>query len=86
MKAVLGYVVLFLSILHYNDGAKILGVFPFPAPSHYMLGSTLMKGLAEAGHDVTMVSPFVEKNPPEKGTYTEVVLDDIMKDMVSKYR
>ena len=57
-----------------TDGAKILGIFPVPAPSHYILGSSLMRGLAEKGHDVTFISPFPEKNPPKNGTYTDVLL------------
>lgn len=43
---------------------KILGIFPTDAPSHYVLGSRLMKALAEKGHEVTIIAPFKEKNPP----------------------
>ncbi|KAL5273665.1 UGT2A1.2 family protein [Megaselia abdita] len=42
---------------------KILGVFPFAATSHYIVGSSLMKGLAEKGHDVTIIAAFKEKSP-----------------------
>ncbi|XP_018579882.1 UDP-glucuronosyltransferase 2B10-like [Anoplophora glabripennis] len=56
----------------------LVGVFPFGAPSHYILGSTLMKGLTEAGHDVTMISPFKEKNPPKGGKWTEIIIDELM--------
>lgn len=42
---------------------KILGVFPFAASSHYIVGSALMKGLAEKGHDVTIIAAFKEKSP-----------------------
>jgi hypothetical protein len=54
--------------------ARILGVFPGPIPSHYFLSNSLMKGLAEKGHDVTMISPFVDKIPPKNGSYTKIVL------------
>nr|QIK00374.1 UDP-glycosyltransferase [Xylotrechus quadripes] len=54
--------------------SRILIVFPMPAKSHYILGNTLARTLAEAGHDVTMVSPFAEKNPPKNGTYRDVQL------------
>ena len=54
--------------------AKILGVFPMAAPSHYILGNNLMRGLAEKGHDVTVISPFTEKNPPKNGSYRDIVL------------
>lgn len=55
---------------------KILGVFPTPAPSHYNVGKSLMKGLAAAGHDVTIASPFKEKNPIKN--YREVQLTKIL--------
>ncbi|CAG9853563.1 unnamed protein product [Phyllotreta striolata] len=42
--------------------AKILMVFPTPAPSHYFLGKSLAKGLVNAGHQVTMVNAIEEKN------------------------
>ncbi|KAF5298652.1 hypothetical protein FQA39_LY11728 [Lamprigera yunnana] len=41
--------------------AKILGVFPMPSKSHHILGESLLQGLAKAGHDVTMLSPFISK-------------------------
>ncbi|XP_018579880.1 UDP-glucuronosyltransferase 2B10 [Anoplophora glabripennis] len=78
MSARVSLLLLFLGIINGNQGARILGVFPFGAPSHYILGSTLMKGLAEAGHDVTIISPFKEKNPPKGGKWTEIILDDLM--------
>ncbi|CAH1153880.1 unnamed protein product [Phaedon cochleariae] len=55
---------------------RILGVFPLGMPSHYFLGNSLLKGLAEAGHDVTIVTVFHEKNPPN-GTYREIFLDGV---------
>jgi hypothetical protein len=69
-------VLLFGLLLLHNGvhGARILGVFPVGAPSHYILGNSLLKGLAEKGHDVTMVSPFAEKNPPKNGSYRDIVL------------
>ncbi|XP_044265189.1 uncharacterized protein LOC123011680 [Tribolium madens] len=40
------------------DCARILGIFHFPSKSHHILGSKLLKTLAEKGHDVTMISPY----------------------------
>lgn len=54
---------------------KILGVFPTAAPSHHIVGSALMRGLAADGHEVTIISPFKEKNPIPN--YTEVHLEGI---------
>ncbi|RZC32757.1 UDPGT and/or Glyco tran 28 C domain containing protein, partial [Asbolus verrucosus] len=65
---------LFVLILNNAQSAKILGIFPVPAPSHYILGSALMKGLAEKGHDVTFISPYREKNPPKTGSYRDITL------------
>lgn len=41
----------------------ILGVFPTMATSHYKLGHSLMKGLAMAGHNVTVISPYPLNRP-----------------------
>lgn len=57
------------------DAYKILGIFHTGSPSHYYVGRALMKGLATDGHDVTIISPFKEKNPISN--YNEVYLDGI---------
>lgn len=51
-------VLLLLSLSCGVFGAKILAIFHFPCKSHHILGSTLLKNLADRGHQVTMVSPF----------------------------
>lgn len=63
----------FITILTAGDAARILGVFPVAAYSHYALGSRLMKELAEKGHYVTIITPFREKNPPKN--YREIFLE-----------
>lgn len=60
-----------------SDAYRILGIFPAPAYSHFALGSRLMKGIAEKGHDVTMIAPFKEKKPL-KG-YREIILEEVAK-------
>jgi hypothetical protein len=74
-----------LCILDAAHSARILGVFPAPVPSHYILSNTLMKGLAEKGHDVTMVSPFVDKIPPKNGSYTNIVLTGFAEEHERKF-
>jgi hypothetical protein len=74
-------ILLLLTAAFLTDGAKILGVFPVPGRSHYLLGSTLLKALAEKGHDVTMISCFGEKDPPKNGTYRDVVVSGLLKAM-----
>lgn len=68
-------IIIFVCIIFGStNSARILGVFPTPSPSHYILGNALLKGLAERGHDVTMISPYSEKNPPRNGSYRDIVL------------
>lgn len=37
---------------------NILGIFPTMSKSHYIAGGALMKHLAAAGHNVTVISPY----------------------------
>ncbi|CAG9834234.1 unnamed protein product [Diabrotica balteata] len=69
--------VLVFCSLSYVSPLKVLGVFPYAAPSHYFLGNELMKGIAAAGHDVTMITVFEDKNPPK--TYRQLVLKEVHK-------
>ncbi|KAJ8954689.1 hypothetical protein NQ318_011381 [Aromia moschata] len=57
---------------------RILVIFPMESGSHYILGSAVARTLVEAGHDVTLVSPFEQKNPPKNGTWRDVVLPGLM--------
>ncbi|XP_023027173.2 UDP-glycosyltransferase UGT5 [Leptinotarsa decemlineata] len=68
-----------LFLIRLNKCARILGVFPCASPSHYILDNALMRGLAEAGHDVTLISPFTEKDPPKNGSWREIILDGFVK-------
>ncbi|XP_058820278.1 UDP-glycosyltransferase UGT5-like [Topomyia yanbarensis] len=43
---------------------KILGLFPHPAISHFHFFEPVLKGLAAAGHEVTVVSHFPNAKPP----------------------
>ncbi|XP_065223884.1 UDP-glucosyltransferase 2-like [Planococcus citri] len=45
----------------FGYGAKILGIFPLPYKSHFATTSSVMKSLVDAGHEVTMVSPFASE-------------------------
>jgi hypothetical protein len=38
-----------------------------------------MKGLAEKGHDVTVISPYPEKDPPKNGSYVDITLTSFAK-------
>nr|CAD7591387.1 unnamed protein product [Timema genevievae] len=52
--------------------ANILGIFPFPARSHLILITSLMKELASRGHQVTVVSHFPQEKPLQN--YTDIKL------------
>lgn len=73
------------TVLASSECAKILGIFPIAAISHNILSYKLMKGLAEAGHDVTMISPYPLKDPPKNGTYTDIILDGFAEEFQGKY-
>ena len=80
-------VVLILLTNHNANCAKILGVFTAPGRSHYLLGSTLMKALADKGHDVTVISSFGEKEPPKtKGTYRDIVITEVLDNMKGTFK
>lgn len=54
------------------NGLRILGLFIHPGLSHFHFFHPVLRGLAEAGHEVTVVSELPDPNPP-KG-YTDLVL------------
>lgn len=59
----------------YVKSYKILGITPIAAPSHYIVNRALMRGLAADGHEVTLISPFKDENPPPN--YNEIHLNGI---------
>lgn len=64
MKSKLLPVILILLLcVTINESYKILGIFHTHSKSHYIAGGALMKGLAEKGHDVTVISPFPQEKP-----------------------
>lgn len=67
-----------------SDAYKVLGVFPTMSKSHYILGSKIMKELADKGHEVTVLTPF----PMHKGVgnLTEVLVDGIIEKTACKYK
>lgn len=67
------FVWIFCIFAHTVISYKFLGILPTASKSHYYIGHNLLKGLAEEGHDVTVMSPFQEKNPIPN--YKEVFLE-----------
>lgn len=67
--------VLLLYIWYQNvQSYNILAVLPAPSKSHYYIGQSLMEGLVENGHHVTVISSFQENRPIEN--YTEIFLEN----------
>ncbi|XP_062541390.1 uncharacterized protein LOC134209418 [Armigeres subalbatus] len=77
MEVFAGLLLAFMSIagLDHTDAARILGVFPTPSKSHWILGSALLKELALDGHEVTDVSPFKLAKPPANYHHVEIETD-----------
>lgn len=66
MKLSLGKIFLCFGLLcTAANAANILVVLPMPARSHSNIVSSLAKELAVRGHNVTFVTFFPEKNPPD---------------------
>lgn len=84
MKLLLTTLLLCVSCVNLISGANILIVYMMPSSSHYILGSGLARPLAEAGHDITFVSPFKTNDPPKNGSWTDIVLTGILEKRDSK--
>ncbi|CAG9863751.1 unnamed protein product [Phyllotreta striolata] len=65
---------LFHLLILEGESSKILGVFPTVGGSHYIMSHSLMKGLAEAGNNVTIISPHADNTLVKNGSYTRIVL------------
>lgn len=75
-RKIFGLLTVLLLLANNVDAYRILTVFPAPSYSHFALGNRLAKALAEKGHDVTMIAPHAEKNPPK--TYRQISVKEIV--------
>lgn len=73
--------ILIAAITCIAEGAKILGIFHMPSYSHYQLGDSILKELAEKGHEVTVITPYAEKTPVKN--FKSVVLTGTADEMES---
>lgn len=67
-------VLLLLLFVFESENARILGVFPLAGKSINILYNSLMRALADAGHDVTVISAHKNKIPIKNGSFSDVVL------------
>lgn len=63
----------FFLIIVLNECANILYSIPFTSKSHYIMLRPIGLELARRGHNVTVITPFREKDPP--ANYHEVLVD-----------
>ncbi|KAG5670630.1 hypothetical protein PVAND_000878 [Polypedilum vanderplanki] len=71
MKLSLALIVVFINGIF---GFKVLGILPFGSKSHFAIGHAILKSLAEAGHNVTSISPYPLKEPMEN--YKDISTED----------
>lgn len=57
--------------IYANDGAKILGIFPLPAKSHFTFDNAIMKSLIDVGHEITVITSFPEQAAAQN--YTSII-------------
>ena len=55
--------VIFVIFLNATCGLKILGIFHYAMKSHYTIGSSIVKSLLDAGHNVTAITHFKPDKP-----------------------
>lgn len=74
---IVGLIFIIHSILIGIDGLKILAFLPFGSKSHFAIGHSIAKTLAETGHEVTAVSPYPVKKPINN--YKDISTEDYLK-------
>lgn len=66
------HVLLMTTVISESSSLQILGLFPHPGLSHFHFFHPIMLGLAEAGHNVTVLSHFPDKHAPSN--YKDLVI------------
>lgn len=66
------------SVLLQVDGLKVLGVLPFSSKSHFAIGNSIVKSLLNAGHEVTVISPYPQKKKLEN--YRDIDVSSILEE------
>ncbi|XP_065224783.1 UDP-glucosyltransferase 2-like [Planococcus citri] len=67
---------LFVAQIHFSQGLKILGIFPYPSKSHFTFNNAVMKSLIDARHEVTVITCFPDQASQQN--YTSII--DISKE------
>lgn len=69
-------------LVYVGESSRILGVFPSPGYSQFILAERLMTELANRGHEVIVICPFKPRKPV-KG-YTTIVVDGMLEEFQCK--
>ncbi|XP_058834666.1 UDP-glucosyltransferase 2-like [Topomyia yanbarensis] len=67
------------------ESSRILCIDPSPGKSHVLVAQALLKGLAERGHEITMVSPFKLSKPVKNFREIVVPVDDFVSKQMKTY-
>jgi len=71
----LNFVLSFVCILYSCDAARILVLGPIGTYSHKLIYMPIVQGLAEKGHNVTVISPFPPKTKVEN--VREIIVENV---------
>lgn len=64
MKIISFFIVIHYLLVSFGEGSRILAIFPIPVRSHQIFNQGIMRTLALAGHDVTILAPMTFWNNP----------------------
>ncbi len=60
------FIILALSLaIEANESLTVLGLFPYPRFSHFKFYNPVMRAIADAGHNVTVISYFPDAHAPK---------------------
>lgn len=76
------FMLIFLITSSSVQSIRVLGLFPHPGLSHFHFFHPIMRGLADAGHDVTVVSHFPDKQSPSNYKDLRLPLTDMLTNSV----
>lgn len=82
MKLFGSIIVLLIGLVSSIECYKVLIVSPFVAKSHSIIGEAYMRGLIDAGHEVTMITAY--KMKVSSKNYKEIYLEGVDKVNKSK--
>ncbi|KAG5685004.1 hypothetical protein PVAND_014207 [Polypedilum vanderplanki] len=68
----LAFLITTCAVIKSNEASNILFLSGIPCPSHYIFNKAIAEGLAARGHNLTFLSPDIEKNSTENFHYVHL--------------